>query len=611
MLVSPARARRRDYAKPVVEASLPPSKLYTFVAPTRGWVTNENIAAAQPGGASVLDNWWVGNNSIKVRGGAIKWATVHATETCHALFAYIPGSQLFAATETAIYDVSNPADPDVVPSASLTGQTSGDYSSTAFSTAGGDFVLAANNIDRLICYDGATWRRIDTATLELPYDAQTVNYGGGGLTVTGGTSGATGVIVEVIDNGATGTLRLKSVVGTFVDNELVTASTGSATSNIPSGATTVPAITGGDTLFSHVWSFKSRLFFLREGSLTAHCLGTVDAIGGALVDVSLGGILRKGGQLVIGATWSTDAGDGMDDMCVFVSDQGEVAVFQGSDPADANAWGLVGVYNMPVPMHKNAIMKAGGNLLVMTEIGLIPISSAVKKDMAAIIGDAVSLPIEPTWKEYVRARTTANWCLIKWEKEGRAIVGFPRDADDVKACFAVNVQTGAWSRMRGWDIRCGVELNGELYFGTPNGKVMKMESAGSDDGDDYQALYVGLYERLGNVAQEKSCHMARSTWSYSRRFNYLLTFAGDFSYNLGPYPSAASDNVEDVWDTGLWDVAVWDATGVKKVRKAWRSAAGSGFAIAPVVQINIGNTAVPDIELISIDLLYETGTVIT
>jgi hypothetical protein len=70
----------------------------------------------------------------------------------------------------------------------------------------------------------------------LAYDGQTGNFTPA-LTVTGGTSGATGLIVSDSDQGATGTLTLSGITGVFVDNELITdTSTGSATVNRPNYA---------------------------------------------------------------------------------------------------------------------------------------------------------------------------------------------------------------------------------------------------------------------------------------------------------------------------------------------------------------------------------------
>ena len=65
----------------------------------------------------------------------------------------------------------------------------------------------------------------------LAYDGQTGNFTVG-LRVTGTTTGATGIVAADADSGATGTLSLVNVVGTFQDNEAITdTSTGAATVN--------------------------------------------------------------------------------------------------------------------------------------------------------------------------------------------------------------------------------------------------------------------------------------------------------------------------------------------------------------------------------------------
>jgi hypothetical protein len=78
-----------------------------------------------------------------------------------------------------------------------------------------------------------TWyASFENSDQKLKYDALTADFTES-LTVTGGTSGATGVIEEIWDNGDnSGTLILSSVSGTFEDNEALTdSSTGAATVN--------------------------------------------------------------------------------------------------------------------------------------------------------------------------------------------------------------------------------------------------------------------------------------------------------------------------------------------------------------------------------------------
>ena len=72
------------------------------------------------------------------------------------------------------------------------------------------------------------------ASYWINYDAETSAFTKG-LTLTGGTSGATATISAVRDDGTTGKLSLDEVSTLFIDNETITDSaTGSATANGPS-----------------------------------------------------------------------------------------------------------------------------------------------------------------------------------------------------------------------------------------------------------------------------------------------------------------------------------------------------------------------------------------
>lgn len=74
----------------------------------------------------------------------------------------------------------------------------------------------------------------------LAFDGQTGNFTVG-ETITGGTSGATGVLIEQTDAGADGTLILNEIDGIFVNNEAITDSgAGAAVAN---GAQTIPLLT--------------------------------------------------------------------------------------------------------------------------------------------------------------------------------------------------------------------------------------------------------------------------------------------------------------------------------------------------------------------------------
>jgi hypothetical protein len=691
----PAAAFRRIPVQPQAQQQLE-KKL--FPAPTRGWIANENLAAAKPGGALRLENIFPTEKSVRLRGGSERFATVGSSTPVTSLWNFKTGTseRFFAATETAIYDITAPADPNVSPAPDVSGQTSGYYSTAPFATIGGNFLVAVNGTDYARIYNGTRWEiqnglqtytiSYDTetgnftkgqqitgsisgakatildidddgpqgtlyiqsilpgpVTYALNFDTQTVNFTVG-ATVTGATSTAHGVIQSQVDVGATGTLYLRTVVGTFTAGETITGSSGgsakvngtisvsdaglfqnnetltdplggSARSSGVAIAYGIPPITGVDTsTLSHVNVYRSRLYFVERGTFSVW-YPPVDVLGGAATEFALKGIFLKGGSLLFTATWSLDAGDGVDDKLVFVTTEGEAAVYEGGFPGDNQAWSLVGRYDLAPPMGKNAVMRAGGELLIATTEGIIPISAAITKDTAALSLAAITKTIEPEWKKEVAARSNLPWDMLKWPNHNMAIVALPTEGGGASVtigpnpyCFVVNVQTGGWTKYTDWDTRC-LGLFGEwAYFGTSTGTVMKAEVSGADDGHPYECAVVWQFDHLGDIGPTHLAQQLRTTFLASVPFTPRASLSTNYVIKLPAAPPAAANNPSgSEWDVGLWDVALWDAQGQKSVTTRWTSAGKTGFCIAPQVQVTCGQQLAPDAELISLELTYEHG----
>ncbi|RUZ76920.1 hypothetical protein EN943_15685 [Mesorhizobium sp. M7A.F.Ca.US.006.01.1.1] len=506
----------------------------TFPAPIRGKISNENLAAAKPQGAKVLENWFVTSTGIRLRGGSKKQATIGTIPVVSMLtYDASAGKFMFACDGSKIFDVTAPASPTIPPAPVQTGLTSGYFSYVQYETAGGDYLSAVNGTDSMRQFDGTTWTTV-------------ANLGAGILT-----------------------------------NKL-----------------------------SFVWTYRNREFFVQKGTMVAWYL-PVDTIAGTAADFSLAGVFQKGGSLLFGGTWSLDAGDGVDDKCVFFSDRGEVAVYEGSDPGDPNSWSLVGRYDMSPPRGPRATMQAGGELLIAMDDGIIPISQAIQKDRAALALISVSRNIEPDWRAEAASRTQLPWEFLKWPLFNMGIVSLPADSGQDKKCFVVNLQTGAWSDYTGWDTRCLALHDGRAYFGTSDGKIMQCEVSGNDDGMPYTATAVGLFDHLKAPARDKIIHMARTVFLASRKFLAKLSVSTNYQVSLPSPPASVADDVTlDEWDTGLWDVALWDAGTTKTVSTKWTSVGQSGFSIAWQLQVTCGVTPTPDAELVAIDMTYEVGDVV-
>ena len=508
---------------------------FTFPAPIRGIIENENVSTPQSGGAQRLDNWFCTPTGIRMRYGSQKVATVASGSPVRSLFKYVDGTQevLFAATESAVFDITSPANPNTIPAASRSGLSSGDFSTAAFQTAGGYFLMTANGTDPVAYYDGSAWIT---------------------PTITGVTSAS----------------------------------------------------------LSAVWAYGSRLFFVEKGSLFVWYLPT-DSIAGTANSVSLAGTFQKGGSILFGASWSTDSGSGLDDRCVIVSDQGEVAVFQGRDPSSASNWSVVGVYEIGRPLGKNAFFNAGGDLVIATELGLVPLSVAVNKDPAVLTLSAVSRQIAPSWRNEITRRRSVPWNIAKWEAGGLLFVAMPSPDTAIPAyAYVASLETGAWSRVTGWDMRSVAIFNDRVYFGTNAGTVHLADVGGSDDGFPYSATALYLADPVGAQGATKTLVQMRAVFRSSVAFAPQAGALVDYGTTLPAPPSAASTAVaSSLWDVSSWDVALWDVAGSKRITAKWVSIGETGFVVAPYIQITSGDAGAPDIEFVSADVTFTAGGVVT
>jgi hypothetical protein len=368
-------------------------------------------------------------------------------------------------------------------------------------------------------------------------------------------------------------------------------------------------LTGLDSAtVDHLNVYKNRIW-LTDKTMTAYYLPT-DSIAGTVGEVLLAGVFRNGGYIMFSATWSVDAGNGPNEFIVFASSKGEYAIYQG-DPADASTWGIVGLYDASPPLGKNAFIRVGGDLLVLTEIGLVPMSLIKNKDPAALALASISRNIQPDWQAEATARRNLPWEIVKWTSRNIAYITCPVASDESVTppiCFAVNLETGAWSKVTGWNTRCFILHDDRVYFGTNAGTLMQADVGGFDDGELIYYTYVGHMDHLGAVGAYKTVTQVRAIFRTFGAFNPLLSVTTDYTVALPPYPSAFTPEATSLWDVGLWDQAKWDAgvTAYTETTK-WVSIGRSGFAHAPVILLTSGATAAPSAELVAFDTLYNPG----
>jgi hypothetical protein len=365
---------------------------------------------------------------------------------------------------------------------------------------------------------------------------------------------------------------------------------------------------------SYVCKYRNRFFFIGTKSMSLWYL-PVNSVGGALTEIPLSGAATKGGYLMFATSWSIDAGDGIDDKLVIGTSEGEVLIFTGSNPADPNNWRQEGRYTISPPLGMNAHDNVGGDVLLLTVDGIVPLSQAITKSAGELELALVTRAIKRMWRDEVDAKRQYAWTIKKWDEFGGNFITTPGGLPGNRYCIAFNNTTGAFARFLGYDAMCFMRLRADLFFGTQDGKIMQADRTGYDDGVPYVATLVGGWDAFQSGSQEVVWHQARAVFAApeGQPFEPQIAATTDFIVVIPPPPPPGPDpGLPEVWDEGQWDVARWDQPApAKPVNRntMWLSVGMTGFSHAPIVQITVAQQATPDVELIAIAATYERAGV--
>lgn len=366
------------------------------------------------------------------------------------------------------------------------------------------------------------------------------------------------------------------------------------------GAST-PAITGPTTTnLIGVNVFKSFVWFVEKSTMKAWYLPT-GAVGGAATAVNLGNLFPRGGYLMAMGTWTIDAGAGADDFAVFVTSEGEVAVYQGTDPSAAATWALKGVYYVGRPIGRRCFVKLGGDLALLTENGLIPLSKALISGGTTTAG-ALTDKIQDAVRDAVRVYGSVyGWQPIVHPSASMLLLNVPLSSS-MSHQYAMNAITGAWARFKGWNAACWEVHNGELYYGTSTKVVKAWTTDYNDNGANIETEVKQAFSYLGARGRDKILHMARPVFSSTGSPSVLIGADVDFG-DVQPTGSLSfAPTTQSTWNGTTWGGGTW--SGGYTTLRQWQSVPAFGTAIA--LRMRSATRSI-DTRWVSTDYRFEVG----
>jgi hypothetical protein len=362
---------------------------------------------------------------------------------------------------------------------------------------------------------------------------------------------------------------------------------------------TLNMTTFADNDIKHVFAFKERLYFVFKDSLTFGYL-PVQSIAGTVANFPLGAVFNFGGELIAGGTLSRDGGDGMDDFAVFLTSEGEIAVYQGFNPGSASEWELVGVYYIGEPVGDRPIIEIGNDLAVITRRGVMSVlrTMAGGADKDRDYFAQVSTPL--------RSALSTGAGFTGWEGlivpgEGLLLVNAPMSTETAHQ-YIRDLGTSAPGRFTGWNFETFEIYNGECYAGTSDGRVVTCFDGNDDDDADITAAAAGAWTIAG-YGGIKTLLEIRPVLTTATSAVMRIVGRADFrdSPPLGAWPQSTITNAL-IWGSGIWGTNLWG--GEDATTRGWRAISGEGQNISLVYEARSNQS---QMELNGFNLRYSRG----
>ena len=447
-----------------------------------------------------------------------------------------------------------------------------------------------DQVETLIDYNGAA-----TETLFGISDGKIYN-----VTASGAVGAAA---VTGLSNSRWQHINITTAGGNFI--EMCNGADGVYTYNGTNWVDQSASITGvtASTLI-HINLHKNRVWFIQSSTLKAWYLPTI-SITGAAAALDLSAFMPHGGYLMAMGTWTIDAGYGVDDLAVFVTNQGDVAVFRGTDPASATTWALVGIWFIGAPIGRRCMMKFGGDLLIITEDGLQSMAQALQSSRTRPESSLTDKIRSQMASAVQNSRSNFGWEIASFPPQNMLILNVPVSSGANQQQYVMNTITGAWANFTNWQANCWCLFkNNELYFGTDT-YVGRAWNGNADAGSNINFNALQAFNYFGSPGQVKRFTMMRPTL----RINGNLTIKGNINTDfdtMTPVSELATVSiVESLWDTDTWDNAEW--AGELVLSSLWQGANGVGRAGAPYLSGNINGY---QIEWLATDVVFESGGIL-
>lgn len=342
-------------------------------------------------------------------------------------------------------------------------------------------------------------------------------------------------------------------------------------------------------------AYKNRMYFVEKNTFNIY-YGGVDSIGGALTAFPTSAIFNDGGYITHIANWTQDAGSGNNNLFAIFTSEGEVAIYNGSNPA--TDFSILGVYKISRPIGKRCTQKLGGDLIVITEQGFLPLSQVLNADRSnrVEVSDKVNDIVKD--KDF-----TLNWSIHWFSQEGWLMINLPSPSTQYAyEQMILNYKTGAWCRFVGMDALNWAILNDKIFFCNEEG-IFQANNGYKDDGNPIRWFLQKSYNNFNDATSVKQITRLKIRDNSQGQLTIGKRMGVDFQLEA---LSFATDR--EVGDVSLWDIAKWDESfwseeaAINQFKSSVYSRPGNFISIGLFGEVE------NEYRIYSTEVIYKTGT---
>lgn len=369
-------------------------------------------------------------------------------------------------------------------------------------------------------------------------------------------------------------------------------------------ATTTVSITGVTTTKLRnpiVW--KNRLWMIEDLTLNAWYLPTA-SIGGAAQKFPLTAIFREGGQLQAIMTASLTDGSTFDDYIFFLTTEGEIAMYRGTDPAVAGLFILTGMYKIGKPIGRRCWFKYGQDAIIICADGAVSLEKMIAIGRT---GQNESISYKILHSITQDAQTYANnfgWQGVVHATGNKLYINVPQSTNNIQYQYVMNTiptpEGNSWCRFVNWNAATFETQGNSLYFGGASYIAL----ADTGQSDNMQPIYGVMKTAFTyfKTDQQKFVKMVRPLIQTSGTISPSIAINVDFQdmppQGNGTYIATTGS----AWDISPWDTTPWASDTF--IQKDWKTVFGVGFAVALYIKVTALNI---NVNVQALDYVWEPG----